>query len=73
MMMNYIHGAHAVLLCYDITNAHSFQNLEDWLMLVKRTFTATSPHHQPYIGLVANKSMIPPFHFLTHHPSLLSI
>ena len=27
---NYIAGAHAVLLCYDITNYESFANLEDW-------------------------------------------
>ena len=31
MIKNYIYGAHAVLLCYDISNYQSFQNLEDWL------------------------------------------
>ena len=41
MIGNYIYGAHAVLLCYDITNYQSFQNLEDWYRLVRRTF-ATS-------------------------------
>lgn len=30
MVSNYIAGAHAVLLCYDITNYESFANLEDW-------------------------------------------
>ena len=30
MITNYISGADAVLLCYDITNYESFANLEDW-------------------------------------------
>ena len=38
MIHNYIYGAHAVILCYDITNPDSFQNLEDWYRLVKLTF-----------------------------------
>merc|ERR1719174_3418856 len=38
MVTNYIHGAHAVCLVYDITNYQSFQHLEDWFFLVKRTF-----------------------------------
>jgi Ras-related protein Rab-28 len=38
MLANYIYGAHAVLLCYDITNFDSFQNLEDWYRVVRKTF-----------------------------------
>eukprot|EP00640_Fibrocapsa_japonica_P000216 CAMPEP_0113944864 /NCGR_PEP_ID=MMETSP1339-20121228/37398_1 /TAXON_ID=94617 /ORGANISM="Fibrocapsa japonica" /LENGTH=237 /DNA_ID=CAMNT_0000950205 /DNA_START=97 /DNA_END=810 /DNA_ORIENTATION=+ /assembly_acc=CAM_ASM_000762 len=53
MIHNYIFGAHAVLLCYDITNYDSFQNLEDWYRLVRRTFARDT---MPYVGLVANKS-----------------
>eukprot|EP00401_Gymnodinium_catenatum_P032505 CAMPEP_0117515062 /NCGR_PEP_ID=MMETSP0784-20121206/30387_1 /TAXON_ID=39447 /ORGANISM="" /LENGTH=233 /DNA_ID=CAMNT_0005310869 /DNA_START=106 /DNA_END=807 /DNA_ORIENTATION=- len=52
MVSNYIHGSHAVVLCYDITNYQSFQHLEDWLFLVKRTFEKES---MPYMALMANK------------------
>uniref|UniRef100_A0A7S1ABN2 Ras-related protein Rab-28 n=1 Tax=Noctiluca scintillans TaxID=2966 RepID=A0A7S1ABN2_NOCSC len=52
MISNYIHGSHAVILCYDITNYQSFQHLEDWLFLVKRTFDSGS---MPYMALMANK------------------
>jgi len=53
MIGNYIYGAQAVLLCYDITNYQSFQNLEDWLELVRKTFDNENP---PYIALVGNKT-----------------
>lgn len=39
MIKNYIFGAHAVILCYDITNSESFENLEDWYRKVKQSFT----------------------------------
>ncbi|CAJ1405906.1 unnamed protein product [Effrenium voratum] len=52
MLSNYIYGSSAVVLCYDITNYQSFQHLEDWLFLVKRTFNK-SP--MPYTALMANK------------------
>jgi Ras-related protein Rab-28 len=54
MVTNYIGGAHAVLLCYDITNYESFANLEDWYRLVTRTFS--SGENKPYVALVGNKS-----------------
>jgi hypothetical protein len=38
MISNYIFGAQVVLLVYDITDYQSFQNLEDWYRLVRRTF-----------------------------------
>jgi len=53
MIGNYIYGAQAVILCYDITSYQSFQNLEDWLELVRKTFEKDSP---PYIALVGNKT-----------------
>lgn len=46
-------SAKAVLLVYDITNYESFQNLEDWYRLVRRTF---DDDRMPYVGLVGNKS-----------------
>ncbi|TMW60272.1 hypothetical protein Poli38472_000314 [Pythium oligandrum] len=53
MLKNYIFGAQAVLLVYDITNYESFQNLEDWYRLVRRTF---DDDKMPYVGLVGNKT-----------------
>mmetsp|Transcript_39390 Transcript_39390/g.47769 ORF Transcript_39390/g.47769 Transcript_39390/m.47769 type:complete len:226 (-) Transcript_39390:533-1210(-) len=53
MIGNYIYGAQAVLLVYDISNYQSFQNLEDWYQLVKRTF---DKDNLPYVALVANKA-----------------
>lgn len=52
MLQNYIYGAHAVLLVYDITNYESFQNLEDWYRLVRRTFDAED---LPKVALIGNK------------------
>ena len=45
--------AKAVLLVYDITNYESFQNAEDWLRLVRRTF---KDGPMPTLALVGNKS-----------------
>lgn len=53
MIGNYIHGAKAVLLLYDITDMTSFQNLEEWYRLVRRTFKGQP---LPYLGLVGNKT-----------------
>lgn len=54
MISNYIYGSHAVLLTYDITNYQSFQDLEDWLRLVKRTFDKEGAQ-MPYAALIGNK------------------
>lgn len=55
MLSNYIAGAHAVLLCYDITNYESFANLEDWYRLVNRAFSSRG-QPVPYCALLANKN-----------------
>ena len=41
-----------VVLVYDITNQQSFQDLEDWLELVKRTFEGRD---LPLLVLLGNK------------------
>jgi Ras-related protein Rab-28 len=53
MITNYISGADAVFMCYDITNYESFANLEDWYRLVLRTFYGQK---MPYVALLGNKS-----------------
>ena len=53
MITNYIAGADAVLMCYDITNYESFANLEDWYRLVLRTFAHGK---MPFVALLGNKS-----------------
>ena len=60
MITNYISGAHAILLCYDITNFESFANLEDWYGLVTRTFGGVK---RPYLAIVGNKSEFEFFSF----------
>ncbi|RYG56562.1 hypothetical protein EON66_02600 [archaeon] len=53
MLRQYIYGAHAVVLAYDITNSESMANLQDWLDEVLATFGASVP----YLALMGNKSM----------------
>ena len=54
MVTKYVGGAHAVLLCYDITNYESFANLEDWYRIVKSTFP--EEEKMPLVALIGNKS-----------------
>ena len=61
MINNYICGAHAILLCYDITNYESFANLEDWYRIVRQTFATNT---LPFIGLIANKCVNLNFYLL---------
>jgi len=53
MLSKYIHGANAILLCYDITNLQTFQNLTEWFDLVRKAFQNKS---LPYIALIGNKT-----------------
>ena len=46
----YIGSAEAVFLCYDVTNAESFRNLEDWLLLIRKHAPKKASIH-----LVGNK------------------
>eukprot|EP01006_Ploeotia_vitrea_P018166 TRINITY_DN49436_c0_g1_i1.p1 TRINITY_DN49436_c0_g1~~TRINITY_DN49436_c0_g1_i1.p1 ORF type:complete len:148 (-),score=73.77 TRINITY_DN49436_c0_g1_i1:91-534(-) len=54
MIGNYIYGSQAILLVYDITNYQSFQNLEDWLRIVKKA-TPQFESAPPLLYLVGNK------------------
>eukprot|EP00483_Globobulimina_turgida_P002512 UN02516 len=53
MIKKYIFGADAILLVYDITNYQTFDNLVDWLFVVKRSMDSSKK--LPYIALVGNK------------------
>ena len=39
MLGKYIFGSDVVFLCYDVTDQQSFSDLEDWLRLVRRSFS----------------------------------
>lgn len=39
MLGKYIFGSDVVFLCYDVTDPQSFSDLDDWLRLVRRSFT----------------------------------
>ena len=51
-MSNYLHGSHAIVLTYDVTNYASFKNLQEWYQLVQSVFK----DNLPQIALMANKS-----------------
>ncbi|XP_028919521.1 ras-related protein Rab-28 isoform X1 [Ornithorhynchus anatinus] len=53
MLDKYIFGAQGILLVYDITNYQSFENLEDWLSVVKKVNEESET--QPLVALVGNK------------------
>lgn len=53
MLDKYIYGAQGVLLVYDITNSQSFEDLEDWLNMVRKANEESDA--QPAISLIGNK------------------
>uniref|UniRef100_A0A8C2FPC5 Ras-related protein Rab-28 n=1 Tax=Cyprinus carpio TaxID=7962 RepID=A0A8C2FPC5_CYPCA len=53
MLDKYIYRAQGVLLVYDITNSQSFENLEDWLNMVRKANEESDT--QPAISLIGNK------------------
>jgi len=53
MLDTYLYGAHGIILVYDITNHSSFENLKDWLDIVKQTFSRSNK--MPHLSLVGNK------------------
>lgn len=56
MLKKYIAGAHAVMMCYDMTNYDSFADLQDWLRLVEDAFRGEDGTAKlPFTGVIANK------------------
>jgi Ras-related protein Rab-28 len=55
MLANYVHGAHAIALAYDVTNYQSFANLEEWHGLVQAACEARGVA-MPYLAVLANKT-----------------
>uniref|UniRef100_A0A672M9X7 Ras-related protein Rab-28 n=1 Tax=Sinocyclocheilus grahami TaxID=75366 RepID=A0A672M9X7_SINGR len=53
MLDKYVYGAQGVLLVYDITNSQSFENLEDWLNMVRKANEESDT--QLAISLIGNK------------------
>ncbi len=52
MINTYIYEANAIVLTYDITNHASFEDLEDWLGIVHKTFSGKD---LPLMALMGNK------------------
>ena len=52
MIQSYIYGAQAICLVYDVTAYQTFQDLEDWFRLVRKTF---DKEPLPYMALIGNK------------------
>lgn len=36
MLSNYLYGAHGLVFVYDVTNAATFESLNDWVSSVKK-------------------------------------
>lgn len=53
MLDKYIFGSSGVLFVYDVTNSSSFDNLEDWLAVIKKIFSNSGK--MPHLALVGNK------------------
>ena len=60
MLGKYIYGSDIIFLCYDVTDRQSFTDLEDWLAMVRNTFSPANPEYEkkkkdPMIFLCGNK------------------
>lgn len=53
MLETYLYGADAVLLIYDVTNHSSFENVHDWMSVIKNTIG--KDNKAPYLALIGNK------------------
>ena len=55
MLPKYLFGASAVLLCYDVTDEKSFQDVDDWLRLARKTLSGDDAGASAKYFLVGNK------------------
>lgn len=61
MLPKYLHETNLLMLCYDITDARSLQDLEDWWGRIDAKFAATQPQppqqqqQRPTMYLLGNK------------------
>ena len=53
MFTSYIHGASIICFCYDVTDAQSFADLDDWFMRVSEKFSTEKS--KPDLYLLGNK------------------
>lgn len=53
MLDTYLYGADGILFVYDVTNHSSFENLQDWLDMVKQAYA--NDEKKPYLALIGNK------------------
>lgn len=53
MLETYLFGADAILLIYDVTNHGSFENIHDWLDIIKKS--PGKDKKLPYLALIGNK------------------
>uniref|UniRef100_A0A914DDF9 Ras-related protein Rab-28 n=1 Tax=Acrobeloides nanus TaxID=290746 RepID=A0A914DDF9_9BILA len=51
MLQNYLYGAHGIVFVYDVTNAATFESLNDWVSTVKKiTKQLEKPMHMALVG-----------------------
>lgn len=58
MIGQYIWGSHIIFLCFDLTDAASFDDLDDWMGTIKQTLKVEAPGPtvtKPAIFLLGNK------------------
>lgn len=53
MLETYLYGANGILLVYDVTNRSSFENIQDWLEVIKNAYAKSEK--KPYMALIGNK------------------
>uniref|UniRef100_A0A7S1XYC7 Ras-related protein Rab-28 n=2 Tax=Phaeomonas parva TaxID=124430 RepID=A0A7S1XYC7_9STRA len=58
MLSTYIKGSNLIFLCYDVTDAQSFADLDDWLGMVHKAFRDPITDEQlplPHVQVLGNK------------------